>query len=149
MSEKEAFGLKKKSTKIKEYRNPENIISEITSLSVGNLVVHQDHGIGKYDGLKALQVNNVLHDYLQITYAKEDKLFVPVENIDTLSRFGDGTISDLDTLGSIAWQKRRSKTKGFIKSLAKDLIRIEAKRKINKAIALTLSTNQYEKFFRR
>ena len=146
MSEKEAFGLKKKSTKIKEYRNPKNIISEITSLSVGNLVVHQDHGIGKYDGLKALQVNNVLHDYLQITYAKEDKLFVPVENIDTLSRFGDGTISDLDTLGSIGWQKRKSKTKGFIRSLAKDLIRIEAKRKINKAIALTLSTNQYEKF---
>jgi len=146
ISETEAFGVKKKSTQIKEHRNPRDIISEITSLSVGNIVVHQDHGVGKYDGLKALKINNVLHDYLQITYAKEDKLFVPVENIDTLSRFGDGILSDLDTLGSAAWQKRKSKTKGLIKTLAKDLIKIEAKRKVNKATPLTSSGSQYEKF---
>jgi len=146
ISETEAFGMKKKIAQNKEHRDPKDIISEITSLSVGNLVVHKDHGIGRYDGLRSLRINHALHDYLQVTYAREDKLFVPVENIDILSRFGHGVISELDTLGSAAWQKRKSKTRGFIKNLANDLIKTEARRKINKASPLESSESEYAKF---
>src|SRR5262249_56084975 len=69
-------------------RRAENFIAEVTSLSAGDLVVHVDHGIGRFVGLRAIEAAGAPHDCLEIHYAGGDKLFLPVENIELLSRYG-------------------------------------------------------------
>ncbi|MDP6108449.1 MAG: CarD family transcriptional regulator, partial [Rhodospirillales bacterium] len=88
---------------------PENFIAEVSALSGGDLVVHMDHGIGRYEALETLEIAGAPHDCLQVTYDGGDKLFVPVENIDVLSRYGeDKGNGRLDKLGGVAWQSRKA-----------------------------------------
>ena len=108
----------------KKIKNPLQNFSEI---NIGDLVVHIDHGIGKYIGFKSIFANNIPHDCLIIEYAGGDKLFLPIENLSLLSKYGQ-EVGEVDKLGTLSWQQKRSKAKERIKEIAHSLISIAAKR---------------------
>jgi transcription-repair coupling factor (superfamily II helicase) len=104
-------------------------LAELATLSPGDLVVHADHGIGRYEGLTQIPVSRVPHDCVALEYARGDKLYVPVENIELLSRYGsesDGV--SLDSLGGEAWQRRKARMKERIRAIAGELIKVAALR---------------------
>jgi transcription-repair coupling factor (superfamily II helicase) len=110
-------------------RRAANFLAEATSLAPGDLVVHIDHGIGRYMGLKTLEVQEAPHDCLEIHYAAESKLYLPVENIDLLTRYGtDSEDVQLDKLGGAAWQARKARAKERLREMAEGLIAIAAAR---------------------
>ena len=106
-------------------------LTEATSLSAGDLVVHVDHGIGRFLGLKQIEAMGAPHDCVEIQYAGETKLYLPVENIELLSRYGsDGSDVELDKLGGVAWQAKKAKLKKRIRDMAEQLIKIAAQRQL-------------------
>jgi transcription-repair coupling factor (superfamily II helicase) len=118
----------------KRKKSADAFLSELAMLSPGDLVVHRDHGIGRYEGLTSIPVGKSPHDCVALTYAGGDKLFVPVENLDVLSRFGsDSEGTSLDRLGGEAWQRRKSKMKERIRAIAGDLIAVAAERALRPA----------------
>ncbi|MGZ8328857.1 MAG: transcription-repair coupling factor [Allosphingosinicella sp.] len=113
----------------KRRKSADAFMSELATLSPGDLVVHADHGIGRYEGLTRIPVGTSPHDCVALEYAGGDKLYVPVENIDILSRYGsesDGVA--LDRLGGEAWQRRKSRMKARIREIAGELIKTAAER---------------------
>jgi transcription-repair coupling factor (superfamily II helicase) len=113
----------------KRRRNADAFLAEIASLTPGDLVVHADHGIGKYDGLTQIPVSKTPHDCVAIEYAGGDKLYLPVENIELLSRYGSESEGvSLDRLGGEAWQRRKSRMKERIREIAGELIKVAALR---------------------
>ncbi|MDB5410157.1 MAG: transcription-repair coupling factor [Rhodospirillales bacterium] len=128
-------------------QNFDKFIAEVSNLSPGDLVVHADHGIGRYDGLVTLEVDRAAHDCLRVIYAGDDKLFVPVENIEVLSRFGsEETSVQLDKLGGVAWQSRKARVKQRIREIAQDLIAVAAERQLRQGEALPAPEGLYEEF---
>ena len=104
-------------------------LTEATSLDAGDLVVHVEHGIGRFAGLKSIEAAGAPHDCLELTYAGGDRLFLPVENIELLTRYGSqGSDADLDKLGGVAWQNRKARLKKRIRDMAEALIRTAAAR---------------------
>jgi transcription-repair coupling factor (superfamily II helicase) len=128
-------------------KRAENFIAEVTSLTVGDLVVHVDHGIGRFIGLKTIEAAGAPHDCLEIHYAGNDRLFLPVENIELLSRYGsEGTAVELDRLGGGAWQARKAKMKRRILEMAGELIKIAAERQLREAPRLAVGHGLYDEF---
>ncbi len=128
-------------------RRAENFLADVGALGEGDLVVHLDHGVGRFTGLKTLQIAGAPHDCVRLVYEGDDKLFVPVENIDVLSRYGpDQAGAVLDRLGGVAWQSRTARLKGRILEMADELVRIAAERKLKPAPKLTLPAGAYEEF---
>jgi transcription-repair coupling factor (superfamily II helicase) len=128
-------------------RRPQNFIAEVTSLSAGDLVVHVDHGIGRFIGLRAIEAAGAPHDCLEIHYAGGDKLFLPVENIELLSRYGsEETGVELDRLGSGGWQLRKARMKSRIREIANELIKIAAERLLREAPKLAAEHGPYDEF---
>ena len=128
-------------------RKAKNFIAEAASLTPNDLIVHIDHGLGRYLGLRTLQVSDAPHDCLELEYAGGAKLYLPVENIELLSRYGsatDGAV--LDRLGSAAWQARKSKAKGRLRDLAAGLIKIAAKRAMRKTDPINPDESTYNEF---
>jgi len=110
-------------------RRAANFLAEASALSPGDLVVHIDHGIGRYVGLKTLEVQEAPHDCLELDYAAESKLYLPVENIDLLTRYGaDAEGVQLDRLGGAAWQARKARARERLREMAEGLIGIAAAR---------------------
>ena len=104
-------------------------LEELATLSPGDLVVHADHGIGRYEGLTQIPVSKVPHDCVALEYARGDKLYVPVENIELLSRYGSESEGvSLDSLGGEAWQRRKARMKERIREIAGELIKLAAVR---------------------
>jgi len=104
-------------------------LEELATLSPGDLVVHADHGIGRYEGLTQIPVSKVPHDCVALEYARGDKLYVPVENIELLSRYGSESEGvSLDSLGGEAWQRRKARMKERIRAIAGELIKLAAVR---------------------
>jgi transcription-repair coupling factor (superfamily II helicase) len=131
----------------KRKRRSDQFLIEASSLSAGDLVVHVDHGIGRYDGLETLTVLGATHDCLRVLYDGNDKLFVPVENIDSLSRYGSENADvPLDKLGGVAWQARKAKLKKRIQDMAEQLISIAAQRQVKKAEILVPAEGSYDEF---
>ena len=128
-------------------RRAENFIAEVTSLAAGDLVVHVDHGIGRFIGLRAIEAAGAPHDCLEIHYAGGDKLFLPVENVELLSRYGaEETRVELDRLGGGAWQARKARMKRRIRDIADTLIKIAAERQLREAPRLTVEPGPYDEF---
>jgi transcription-repair coupling factor (superfamily II helicase) len=128
-------------------KRAENFIAEVTSLSTGDLVVHVDHGIGRFVGLKTIEAAGAPHDCLEIHYAGNDKLFLPVENIELLSRYGsEDTAVDLDRLGGTGWQARKARMKSRIREMAGELIKIAAERQLREAPKLAVEQGAYDEF---
>jgi transcription-repair coupling factor (superfamily II helicase) len=122
----------------KRKKSADAFLSELATMSPGDFMVHRDHGIGRFEGLTSIPVGKSPHDCVQLTYAGGDKLFVPVENIDVLSRYGsesDGVT--LDRLGGEAWQRRKSKMKDRIREIAGELILVAAERALRPADVMT------------
>jgi transcription-repair coupling factor (superfamily II helicase) len=131
----------------KRKRRSENFLIEASALSEGDLVVHVDHGIGRYDGLSRIEVAGAPHDCLRIIYAGDDKLFVPVENIDVLSRYGsEDAGAQLDKLGGLAWQTRKARAKQRINEIAGQLMRIAAERQLRNGEVMIPPQGAYEEF---
>jgi transcription-repair coupling factor (superfamily II helicase) len=127
-------------------KRADNFLTEASSLSVGDLIVHVNHGVGRYEGLETLEVGGAPHDCLQLTYAG-GKMYLPVENIELLSRFGsDDPNHPLDKLGGGAWSLRKAKMRERIKMMAEQLIGIAAKRAAKKAEVLTPPEGVYDEF---
>ncbi len=132
---------------VRRERRPENFIAEYSTLSEGDLVVHVDHGIGRYDGLETLTVERAPHDCLRLLYQGGDKLYLPVENLDVLSRFGSEDADvHLDRLGGPAWQARKAKAKERIRDIANELLKVAAARQLRKGVVLDAPHGPYDEF---
>ncbi|MCG8270002.1 transcription-repair coupling factor [Aquamicrobium sp. NLF2-7] len=131
----------------KKRKRAADFISEAASLSAGDIVVHADHGIGRFIGLKTIQAVGAPHDCLEIHYAGDDRLFLPVENIELLSRYGsDSAEATLDKLGGGAWQARKARLKKRLLDMAGDLIRIAAERQMRAAPTMIPAEGIYGEF---
>lgn len=128
-------------------RKSDNFIQEISQLQEGDYVVHEEHGIGQFEKLETVMVEQVPHDCLKIIYAGGDKLFVPVENLDVLSRYGSGdTTAVLDKLGGAAWQARKSKVKKDLMAIAGELLKVAAARVLRTTDPIHIENSLYEQF---
>lgn len=128
-------------------RRASNFLAEASALTPGDLVVHIDHGIGRYEGLRTLDVQGAPHDCLELQYGGEAKLYLPVENIDLLTRYGaegDGVL--LDRLGGAAWQSRKARAKARLRDMAQGLIRVAAERSMRTTDAITPPQGVFEEF---
>ena len=113
----------------KRRKSADAFLAELATLSPGDMVVHADHGIGRYLGLTQIPVAKAPHDCVALEYAGGDKLYVPVENLEVLSRYGSGEDgAALDRLGGEAWQRRKSRMKERIREIAGELIAVAAER---------------------
>jgi transcription-repair coupling factor (superfamily II helicase) len=111
----------------KRRKSADAFLSELATLSPGDLVVHADHGVARYEGLTSIMVGRAPHDCVALSYSGGDKLYVPVENIDVLTRYGsDSERATLDKLGGEAWQRRKARMKERIREIAGELIRTAA-----------------------
>ncbi len=128
-------------------KKPEQIMAMAANFMPGELVVHREHGIGRFEGLVTLEVQGAQHDCLKILYKDDDKLFLPVENIDLVSRYGtEEETSELDKLGSASWQARKARLKERISIAAEELIKIAAARALQTTGTLTPPQGLYEEF---
>ncbi|MEX0311123.1 MAG: transcription-repair coupling factor, partial [Tateyamaria sp.] len=129
----------------KKKRRAENFLTETQSLSPGDLVVHVDHGIGRYQGMEVVTAAGAAHECLLLEYAEKSKLYLPVENIELLSKYGheEGL---LDRLGGGAWQAKKAKLKERIREMADRLIRIAAERALRKAPILEPPPGMWDAF---
>lgn len=115
-------------------KSADAFLSELATLTPGDLVVHMEHGIGRYDGLTSIPVGNAPHDCVALSYAGGDKLYVPVENMDVLSRYGSESEGvALDRLGGVGWQTRKARMKQRIREIAGELIATAALRALREA----------------
>lgn len=131
-------------------KDADAFLAELQALSVGDLIVHTEHGIGKYLGLEPIPVGKSKHDCVQLEYRGGDKLFIPVENIDVLSRYGSSEEAvQLDRLGGEAWQKRRARLKERIREIAGELMQVAAQRALKKAPVLEVEDGPYNQFLDR
>jgi transcription-repair coupling factor (superfamily II helicase) len=131
----------------RQSKRAENFIAEVTSLASGDVVVHVDHGIGRFVGLRTIEAAGAPHDCLEIHYAGGDKLFLPVENIELLSRYGSEAAGvELDKLGGAAWQVRKARMKNRIREIAGELIKVAAERQLREAPRLTVEAGLYDEF---
>jgi transcription-repair coupling factor (superfamily II helicase) len=128
-------------------KRADQFIAEATEIAEGDLVVHQEYGIGRYDGLATLSVTGAPHDCLRLIYDGEEKLFLPVENIEMLSRYGSEHQGvSLDKLGGAGWQTRKAKMKQRIRDMAGELIRIAAVRKMRDAETMAPPEGAWDEF---
>ncbi|WP_144184073.1 transcription-repair coupling factor [Elioraea rosea] len=127
-------------------KRADQFIAEATELAEGDLVVHMDHGIGRYDGLVTLSVNGAAHDCLKLLYDGGDKLFVPVENIEVLSRYGEGEGVALDKLGGVSWQNRKARMKTRIRDMAAALLKVAAERRLKGAAPVMPPEGLWDEF---
>ncbi|MFD1796158.1 transcription-repair coupling factor [Paracoccus aurantiacus] len=126
-------------------RRAENFLKDTTALTPGDLVVHVEHGIGRYTGLETIRAAGVPHDCVALEYAGGDRLYLPVENIELLSRYGheEGL---LDRLGGGAWQARKARLKERIRLIADRLMRVAAERLLRTAPVLEPEHHDWEAF---
>ena len=128
-------------------RRAENFITAATELAPGDHVVHIEHGIGRYDGLETITAGGAPHDCLRLVYAGNDRLFVPVENVEVLTRYGSSDAEvTLDRLGSLAWQTRKSKLKDRLRDMANELIKIAAQRALKPGEVIAPPSGLYDEF---
>ena len=128
-------------------KRPQDFLTEVAALTPGDLVVHVDHGIGRFEGLKTIEAAGAPHDCLELHYAGGDRLFLPVENIELLTRYGsEETEIQLDKLGGGAWQARKSRLKQRIREMAGALMKIAAARVLKEAPRLVPPDGLYDEF---
>ncbi|HEX2552868.1 MAG TPA: transcription-repair coupling factor [Microvirga sp.] len=146
LSEQDILGDRLVRAKRKSKR-PQDFLTEVAALTPGDLVVHVDHGIGRFVGLKTIEAAGAPHDCLELHYAGGDRLFLPVENIELLTRYGsEETEVQLDRLGGGAWQARKSRMKQRIREMAGALMKIAAARVLKEAPRLVPPEGLYDEF---
>jgi transcription-repair coupling factor (superfamily II helicase) len=121
-------------------------LSDFRDLKVGDLVVHVDHGIGRFVGLKEIAVGDERHEFMELRYAGDDKLFVPVERLDLVQKYLGGAAPALDRLGGVTWEKAKSRVKKAMRDMADELLRLYAARKAVAGHAFSPDTHWQEEF---
>ncbi|MGC1503673.1 MAG: transcription-repair coupling factor [Sulfitobacter sp.] len=129
----------------KRKKRAANFLTETQSLTPGDLVVHVDHGIGRYLGMEVITAAGAAHECLLLEYAENSKLYLPVENIELLSKYGHDE-GLLDKLGGGAWQSKKAKLKERIREMADKLIRIAAERALRRAPVLDPPPGMWDAF---
>lgn len=148
ISEQDILGDKLKNAHKK--KRAADFISEASSLTIKDFIVHIEHGIGQFTGLKTIEVSGNPHDCLELKYAGGDRLYLPVENIELLSRYGSEEIgAQLDRLGGSGWQARKAKLKERIKDIANKLIKVAAERMLKKGQIIAEPDHLYQEFVAR
>ena len=145
ISEKEIFNRKEENSYQTKFKYGKKI-RDITKLEIGDYVVHSECGIGKYIGIKSLEKNGLKKDYLQVEYEGGDKLYIPVEKIELLSKFSsnDGITPKLNKLGTTEWQKTKLRVQKKIEDIADDLLKLYSERENAKGFAFVEDTkDQY------
>ncbi len=128
-------------------RRAANYLADVTALAPGDLVVHIDHGIARFNGLKTIEALGAPHDCLELLYAGGDRVYLPVENIELLSRYGNEDAgAQLDKLGGVAWQARKARMKKRLREMAAALIKVAAARMTREAPVLTPPDGAYDEF---
>jgi transcription-repair coupling factor (superfamily II helicase) len=131
----------------RKQKKASDFLSELSALAPGDLVVHIDHGIGRFEGLKTIEVQGAPHDCLFLMYADNTRLFLPVENIELLSRYGsDEQTAQLDRLGGGAWQAKKAKLKERIREIANELIKTAAARELKSGEILPIPDGAFDEF---
>lgn len=134
------------SRKIQRPRKNANIFKDLSELNIGDYVVHREHGVAKYQGLQTVGVGGQPHDCLLLEYADKNKLFLPVENLELLSRYGsDDMVVELDRLGTANWQNRKAKVKKRLLIIAEYLIKLAAQRSLQEGETF-LTPKLYDEF---
>ncbi|WP_342271454.1 transcription-repair coupling factor [Candidatus Tisiphia endosymbiont of Parasteatoda lunata] len=129
-------------------RKLKNILMELDNLGEGELVVHKDHGIGQFLNVETLDVKGKAHDFLKILYENNDKLYIPVENIELIKKYGSSE-AQLAKLGSSSWQRSKAKLKNRITEIAEQLLAIAANRKLTITNPIEFDHEEYDKFCQR
>ena len=127
-------------------RKDADVLTQINDISLGDAVVHVDHGIGRFKGLRTIEADGAPHDCLELHYHGGDRLYLPVENIELLSRYGGQENTVLDKLGGAAWQARKAKLKQRIRDIADKLIKLAAMRELKTAPVMDVPQSEYEEF---
>lgn len=125
-----------------------NILRELDNIVEGELVTHKDHGIGRFEKTELILVNDTAHDCLKIIYADNDILYLPVENIELITKYGNEEAA-LDKLGGANWQRRKAKIKNRIKDIAHNLIKITAERQLANINPTYFDSETYDQFCRK
>jgi len=139
ISEEELYGESPKRASVPKRKRPQLAFSE---LSAGDLVVHETHGIGRFVGVQTLRVGDVERDYLHLSYAGGDKLYIPTDQLDRVQKYigGDEGAQKLSRLGSGEWQKTVSRTRESVKNLAFDLVKLYGERSKRKGFRFSKDT---------
>ncbi len=129
-----------------------SVIHDVNKLNVGDYVVHNVHGIGVYNGIKTLTLNDITKDYLEILYQGTDKIYIPVEKIDLISKYSgrEGVVPKINKLGGIEWQRTKSRVKSKVSDMADQLIKLYAERETKKGFAFSKDCDlsiEFEKDF--
>ncbi len=147
ISEQDLLGEKVIRRKSANKAASQRLVEEGLSINLGELVVHRDHGIGKFDGIHLIAAGNIKTDLLKILYGGGDVLFVPVDDINLITRYGaDNPLIQLDRLGNFGWKNRKEKVRKKIKIAAEELLKIAAARHLRKAPIFIPDQHFYDEF---
>lgn len=137
LSERELFNLQSNKNKYKTKFKYSSKIKDLKHLEIGDYIVHNIHGIGIYNGIKSLKQSNLIKDYLEILYSGKDKLYIPVEKIDLISKYNgkEGYAPKVNKLGSNEWEKTKRRVRNKVKDIAEKLIKLYALREIKKGFS--------------
>ncbi|MGH6812094.1 MAG: transcription-repair coupling factor, partial [Methylocella sp.] len=131
----------------RKQRRAQDFLTEAGALTAGDIVVHVDHGIARFAGLRAIEAAGAPHDCLELHYAEGARLFLPVENLELLSRYGsEETEVELDRLGGVGWQKRKARMRKRVLDMAAELIKVAAARETKAAPKLVPPEDLYAEF---
>ncbi|MEM7071815.1 MAG: CarD family transcriptional regulator, partial [Pseudomonadota bacterium] len=147
ISELDLFGTRILSHRKSARKRASNAIQELNHLNSGDLVVHEEHGIARFESLETLYANQIAHDCLRLIYDGGDRLYLPVENLDMLTRYsGENAHVKLDRLGASNWQARKAKIKQRLKDIAAELIKLAAERALCQPFSTAIPEGLYEDF---
>ena len=123
-------------------------IKDINKLSVGDYVVHNTHGIGRYNGIKTLTLNDVTKDYLEVLYQGTDKIYIPVEKIELISKYSgrEGIAPKINKLGGADWAKTKNRVKSKVNDIADKLLKLYAERESKKGYAFSKDCDMSKDF---
>jgi len=150
LTERELYGerVQQQRRRKRAARDPETIIRDLTELGLGSPIVHVDHGVGRYQGLIKLDVGGSANEFLAIEYAKGDKLYVPVAQLNLVSRYSGTSpeLAPLHSLGGDAWERAKRKAAEKVRDVAAELLAIYAQREARQGTALAIDRAAYEQF---
>jgi len=148
INEKTIFGYSLAVKSIKKDQKKKFLFEELNKLSQGSLLVHSEYGVCRFNNIKKIDLNDSIHDCLELEFADNQKLFLPVEHLNYITKYGneDENTINLDRLGASSWQKRKAEAKKKIRDAAKKLIKIASKRFQSKSLPININNVEYDKF---
>jgi transcription-repair coupling factor (superfamily II helicase) len=152
LTETEIFGARRRSLRRPKYQRGA-ALTAFTDLEIGDLVVHEDHGIGRYVGLKTMAIGDRDGDFLELEYTEGGRLYVPVERLDLVSKYlgGDSGAAKLDRLGGASWQRVKESVRAALREMAEELLKLYARRSVAQGHAFAPDTpwqREFEAAFR-